>query len=321
MQAPLARPNETRTLAYIVVRPNREPPALFVPGQDPDSRMPAEVRRYQSEIEPKIKTPGDEYSFLNPADEQAMRASVAMVALSQRNHPSPMWEPQQRDCAGLVRFAYRQSLAPRSDRQLKNLGAPQQLFFPTVSNAARRVLPYYPELWLVGKDRYDSFADAETLAALNFRPVSRNADDARRGDLLVFENPTVAVSPFHLMLVAEDRSSVVVYHNGNEGKSGAVRVVDRAELERGDDPDWIPRQDNQRFLGVFQWNKFNPSAISEAGGKTYPPSLDARTASAFGGCFPLRQGYGGQDGGYSRQYSSSLRDGILNVCYIKGGAA
>src|SRR5689334_12321968 len=36
VRKPLARPDETQTLAYVVVRGNRLPAKVFVPGQDPD---------------------------------------------------------------------------------------------------------------------------------------------------------------------------------------------------------------------------------------------------------------------------------------------
>jgi uncharacterized protein YfaT (DUF1175 family)/uncharacterized protein YfaP (DUF2135 family) len=268
VRKPLAHPDETQTLAYVVVRPNRQPAKLFVPGQDPDSQMPDEVKEYQKTIEPLIrqKSQGGTFAYLSPPDEWSLRTAVARLALEQAHVMSPRWEPRQRDCAGLVRFAYREALTARSEKQLAALAVPPRLFLPAVSERARRLFPAYPKLWGVGFDRrgderFDDFADAETLVGFNFRRIGTKAEDALPGDLLVYRKALEADEPYHLMLLgvpAAEGKGVVVYHNGIAGTDGAVRVLPLDELYRSADPVWIPKRENPHFLGVYSWTKLRP---------------------------------------------------------------
>ena len=276
IQKPLARPDETQTLAYLVIRPHRAPAAVFVPGQDPPAQKPAEVAAYQQTVEPEIfkkKSADDgEYVFLQPADEYAMRRSVVNLALSQARRLSPRWEPAQRDCAGLVRFAYREALRERSLEQRAQLGVPPGLFLPALSARARKVAAPRAGLWQVGffadgTQRYADFADAETLVSYNFIPVGHDPLAAKPGDLLVYRKDFAAEDPYHLMLVADmrERDGIAVYHNGASGGEGIVRVVHLNALRRSPDPLWVPSDHNPHFLGVYSWKRFNPHRPASGG--------------------------------------------------------
>ncbi|WP_246598823.1 DUF1175 family protein [Methylogaea oryzae] len=272
IQSPLARPGETRTLAYVVIQGNRQPPKIFVPGQDKDADMPAEVRQYKKD-EPKREQEGDaeETGFLHPLDENALRRSVSYLALYQARKVSPLWEGRQRDCAGLVRFAYREALKERSVAQTRRLGLPPALHLPTVSSRSRRLFPQYPHIWQVGVDsggkpRRGDFADAETLVGYNFRHKSQSLQAARSGDLLVYRKPLENDQPYHLMLYVENAPhDLAVYHNGAHGADAQVRVVRAEELFRSPDPVWIPAGDNPHFLGVYEWNRLRPIDGKSAG--------------------------------------------------------
>jgi len=250
----------------VLIRPNKQPPVLFVPEQDPESRMPEEVARYKREVEPKINSSAENETeaYLLPADEDAARRAVVLLALAQARKKSPRWENKQQDCAGLVRFAYREALTERSAPNLKRLALPNNVHLPVVSRAARRMFRSFPNIWLTGLteqgvERYSAFADAETLVGYNFRLKGRNLRDAAKGDLLVYRKPAESDQPFHIMLYVPGRGGdVVVYHNGAQGEEGQVRVVDVGELMRAPDAVWIPRAENPYFLGVFSWNRFNP---------------------------------------------------------------
>jgi len=286
VRKPLAHPDETQTLAYVVVRPNHQPATLYVPGQDPEPQMPAEVREYQRTIEPAIrkKQGNEQIVYLGDDDERGLRTAVVRLALAQRERPSPRWEPAQRDCAGLVRFAYREALRSRSPRQLADLGTPAMLHLPVVSEAARRLLPAYPRIWEVGRDalgndRFDDFADAETLVGYNFRREATAVADARAGDLLVYRKALEGDEPYHLMIVGgrgPGARPVVVYHNGGAAADGAVRVVTLDDLARSPDPAWIPDSRNPHFLGVYAWKRFRPETPATAdfssAGSSLPPS-------------------------------------------------
>ncbi|QFY42668.1 DUF1175 family protein [Candidatus Methylospira mobilis] len=263
VQKPLARPGETQTLAYVVIRGNRLPALIFVPGQDAERDMPPEVKSY-IEHEPKRDDDEAANGYLLAQDERSLRQVVSNIALLQAQRLSPMWHPRQRDCAGLVRFAYRTALEERSAQRKARLGIPVKLNLPLLSDRARRLFPRYPQIWQVGLEadggpRFGPFADAETLIGYNFRAKSQLLERARNGDLLVYRKPLDHAEPYHLMLFVESRpDNLVVYHNGAQGDEAQVRVVRVAELFDSPDPVWIPRAENPYFLGVYQWNRLHP---------------------------------------------------------------
>ncbi|HOI95681.1 MAG TPA: DUF1175 family protein [Syntrophobacter fumaroxidans] len=261
VRTPLARPGETRTLAYVVVRGNNQAPRIYVPSQDPESDMPPEVVEYKRRGEPREE---DEYAYLVPSDERAVRESVTRLALFQARKLSRRWEERQRDCSGLVRFAYREAIEVRSPKQQQKLGIPATLHLPPVSPLSRRLFPRYPFIWQTGyesdgKPRFGPFADAETLVGFNFRKKARSLDAASSGDLLVFRKSFEDDQPYHLMIFVEDRpENLAVYHNGERGEEAQVRVVRMSDLMRSPDPVWIPGADNPHFLGVYEWNRIKP---------------------------------------------------------------
>lgn len=264
VRRPLARPGETQTLAYVVIRGNNQPPKIFVPGQDADSDMPMEVKQYKERGEPKPSDSDEDSACLHPLDEKALRESVTRLALLQAKKASRRWEEKQRDCSGLVRFAYKEALETRSVKQKEKLGIPSALDLPPLSDLSRSLFPQYPSIWQTGigsdgRARYGAFADAETLIGFNFRKKSRELGSASSGDLLVFQKPLDHDQPYHLMIFVEDRPEpLVVYHNGARGQEAQVRVVQTGELLRSPDPVWLPVTDNPHFLGVYEWNRIKP---------------------------------------------------------------
>jgi hypothetical protein len=293
VQKPLARPGETKTLAYVVIQGNRQPAKIYVPGQDAERDMPIEVKEYiKHEPKREGEENGEELGVLEPTgaglasapspagegwgeenknrqiylpsqDADALRQVVTDVALLQARKLSPLWEPKQRDCAGLVRFAYRTALEPRDAARTAKLGVPAKLKLPPLSEQARKAIPDYPQIWQTGlnngQPRYGHFADAETLIGYNFRLKSRDLASAKSGDLLVYQKPLINDEPYHLMLFAAGHpENLAVYHNGAQGADAQVRVVSVAELLQSPDPVWVPRAENPYFLGVYEWNRLAP---------------------------------------------------------------
>jgi uncharacterized protein len=261
---PLARPGETQTLAYVVIRGNNRPPQIFVPGWDADADMPPEVIEYKKKPKPKSGDTGESAAYLLPGDDRAVRETVTRLALLQARKISPGWEGRQQDCSGLVRFSYREALETRSPKQQRDLGIPDALHLPVVSAFSRRVLSHYPRIWQVGYESgggpsFGAFADAETLLSFNFRKKARDLASARNGDLLVFQKAIEDDQPYHLMIFVENRpANLVVYHNGATGEEAQVRVVSVNDLMDSPDAVWIPRPTNPHFLGVYEWNRLRP---------------------------------------------------------------
>jgi uncharacterized protein YfaT (DUF1175 family) len=267
----------------VVVRPNGLPVKVFVPDQDDPKDKPEEVSRYQRETEPKFKeraATGD-IAFLPNDDEHVVRDNVALVALAQAQRSSVRWQREQRDCAGLVRFAYKEAVSPRTAEQVKEIFY-RPVAFPALRYPTKLVLPTYPTLWQTGfssegAPQFDFFADAETLVGYNFRLKGRDVSMAENGDILAYRKDIGAESPYHLMIFGgpDARRGVVVYHTGSEPEvvprrvgvvrklaPPSVRVVRVSELSSSPDPIWMPIPSNPHFLGVFEWKRFRPKGTN-----------------------------------------------------------
>jgi hypothetical protein len=167
-----------------------------------------------------------------------LRREVAHVSLAQVRRMDPTWHPEQRDCAGLVRFAFR--------------GAYRR-FHP-----ARLSSP----LWRDDSGAPSDFADAETLLTHSFVPLGRDEaarEALRTGDLVAFRQERDAGPLFHLMLVVrpEDKAHAptrIVYHPGEKG--AAVRTGLLQSLATEAPLEWRPVPQNTAFLGFFRFKEW-----------------------------------------------------------------
>ncbi|MCE9669077.1 DUF1175 domain-containing protein [Myxococcus stipitatus] len=169
-----------------------------------------------------------------------LRRQVAQLALAQVRKPDAAWHPDQRDCAGLIRYVFRVAY--------KRV-APERLSTP---------------LWTNARGEPTDFADAETL--LHHSLVSLGRDEAARdavrtGDVLAFRQEQDAGPIFHLMLVVrpEDRAHAparVVYHPGEKG--AAVRTGLLLNLADEAPHEWRPVPSNTAFLGFFRFKEWMP---------------------------------------------------------------
>ena len=174
-----------------------------------------------------------------PVDPSLLRSMVGEVALEQPKAVDPRWNPAQRDCAGLGRFAYHE--------------------------AWRRLDPSHLDrpLWIDGLGKPASFADAETLLQGSFVSMGRSEEalrELRTGDLLAFRQGASAEESadppvFHLMLVVRSPGeTLVVYHPG--AKDSAVRVGNLSDLAHDAPLEWRPTSTNQSFLGFYRFHAF-----------------------------------------------------------------
>jgi hypothetical protein len=167
-----------------------------------------------------------------------LRRELAHVALAQAKRPDPAWHPEQRDCAGLVRFVFRTA---------HKRFHPERLASP---------------LWRDGQGRPVDFADAETLLAQSFVLLGRDEatrEGLRTGDLVAFRQEQDAGPLFHLMLVVrpEDKAHAparVVYHPGEKGAS--VRTGELRRLATEAPLEWRPLPTNTAFLGFFRFKEW-----------------------------------------------------------------
>jgi uncharacterized protein len=176
-----------------------------------------------------------------PPSELLVRRMVAETALAQVRAIDPGWEEAQRDCAGLVRFAYRTA-------------------FKRLDPARAAAGPFRD-----AEGRAAHFADAATLLRETFVLVGRGETAraaVRSGDLVAFAREDEGGAPVHhLMLVvrAEDPAHgriLVVYHPGEKG--AAVRAGALDDLARDAPAGWRPVPENPLFLGFFRLKEWNP---------------------------------------------------------------
>ncbi len=184
--------------------------------------------------------------------------AIVNLALFQARSISSNWAKEQQDCAGLIRFVYKEALKTRTIKQRNELKLPVKLNFPSVSNAARNIFPFFPKIWKISADQYSAFADAENLITFNFDFISKNINDLKPGDILVFNKNTSSLEPWHLMLYVgkEYNKPLAIYHNGDKGKYAKIRIISIIDLLNSPDPQWMPTQNNPFFMGIYKWKSF-----------------------------------------------------------------
>jgi hypothetical protein len=189
-------------------------------------------------------------------DRRAFVDSFVAIALAQAGSPEAAFDPAQRDCAGLVRYAWREALK-RHDAAFaaRHPGLPR---LPEVRAFNYPAVPVLgTRLFRVGAGPFDpsaverDFAESAQAVRLAEGSARRVDGPARRGDLLLFARPDGA---HHLMIVAEaGEDPLLVYHTGpHDDGPGEVRRVRLAALAAHPDPLWRPSAANSAFLGVWR---------------------------------------------------------------------
>jgi uncharacterized protein YfaT (DUF1175 family) len=200
---------------------------------------------------PRLDTPADRTAFVR------WFTFLAEIQYFQRPEDLPR---EVSDCAGLIRFAYREALKAHDGAWAAELRLPLVPPIPPVSKYRYPLWPLGTNLFRVSGDRWAQFADARTLCRYNTHFISRRIEDARPGDLLFFEQAGQRL-PFHAMIYL-GRSQVepgpgewAIYHTGpSGGDRGEIRRPSLGELLEHPLPQWRPLAGNTNFLGVYRWN-------------------------------------------------------------------
>ena len=183
-------------------------------------------------------------------------ARFVRIAETQFLKESPAWEKSQRDCAGLVRFAYRESLKLHDPAWTSKTGITDTKDLPQISEF------FYPEIPLLGvkifkikegeaddTSTFGEFADAATLMHLNMDFISKDLSHAERGDVLFFSINSGNSFSYHTMIVTEKYPGIrLIYHTGG---NGIVKRVNAAYLSES--AVFRPVESNKNFLGVFRF--------------------------------------------------------------------
>jgi uncharacterized protein YfaT (DUF1175 family) len=204
-------------------------------------------------------------------DRENFRRWFTAIAEAQFYRAADEWNEGQRDCAGLVRFAWREALRPHDRAWFQRMGEDYEPVAPDVrAYTLGRNSPVGEKLFRtaagsfdvsnLGDGTFSEFADARTLKEFNSEFVSRDRAEAEPGDLLFFHQPWVQKYPYHVMIFLgraradnEGAGDWVVYHTGSTpADAGEVKKVRLSVLERHPDPRWRPVASNRNFLGFYR---------------------------------------------------------------------
>jgi len=203
-------------------------------------------------------------SLRSQGDRDAFRTWFVALLESQLDRPSALWEPAQRDCAGLMRFAFREAWAPHTAGWRDRIG----FAGPPVS---RDPDPSFAGPWrnaFPTPDGWQPFAKGAHLRDLACVSLGPDTALARPGDLIFFSRGGARQTPDHVMAFVRpdvDGQPMLIYHTGPEHtprpaarasdrpEAGEVRRVRLADLMQHPDGTFRPHPENPAFLGVFRW--------------------------------------------------------------------
>ena len=206
----------------------------------------------------------DAAELTSTAERVAFREWFAAIAEAQYTAPAPDWT--ERDCSGLLRYAFVEALepktaawfaqfpflAPPSIPPVKSLSYP----LPVLSRSVFRIAPGSFREDDVEAGRLVGLATAAELMRYAAVPLGRSEVTAERGDLLFFAHPLSDGSGYHSMVYLGDGK--VVYHTGlSPEEGGEVRLLSLDTLRKHPDPSWHPDADNPNFLGFYRWKIIN----------------------------------------------------------------
>ncbi|MGD1105531.1 MAG: DUF1175 family protein [Terracidiphilus sp.] len=201
----------------------------------------------------------------DPADQAAFRRWFTLIAEYQTVRPPADVPSEIGDCAGLLRYSYREALKRHDEGWFQTSGikvpAPpgeiRTWSYPhtPLGTALFRVQPGAFQPDDLSNGSFAQFADARTLVEHNAYLVSRDVRAALPGDLLFYRQFGQS-SPWHSMIVVRsDAAAEIVYDTGpDRGKPGEIRRVLLSELLDHPQPQWRPLAGNPNFLGVYRWN-------------------------------------------------------------------
>ncbi len=190
-------------------------------------------------------------------DRRAFAEALAALALAQVDAPESAFDPAQRDCAGLVRYAYREALK-RHDAAfaarhpgLARLPEVHAFNYPAVPLLRTRLFRLRPGAFDASRVQ-DDFGEAPEAVRLAEGSARRFEGPPSLGDLALFQAPGGSA---HLMIVARGGADpLFVYHTGpHDGGPGEVRRASMSTLLRHPDSSWRPIQANPSFRGFYRF--------------------------------------------------------------------
>lgn len=203
-------------------------------------------------------------------DRENFRDWFTAIAEMQFYKPSDAWNPEQRDCAGLLRFAMREALRKHDTLWFQKMGAEYESIGPDVAAYDLETGVLKEKLFRTRDGLFNNsdltdgtfreFADAGSLMKYNAVFIGKDRSQLKRGDLIFYFQPFVQKYPYHVMIyIGEARTNSegardwVVYHTGTSSEDkGTVKKVRLDTLDQHPDPRWRPVVNNKNFLGFYR---------------------------------------------------------------------
>jgi hypothetical protein len=205
------------------------------------------------------------------ADRRNFRRWFVSIAESQLYKEDPAWRKDDHDCAGLIRFAYREALKRHDTDWLRSKPF---LVDAAIADVRKYNYPAVPFLQTkIFRTRDGQFTEADlrdttfavTALAAKLRSyntvfLGKSLENVQHGDLLFFLNTGDVKMPQHSMIFIGDSrrppsfDDCVIYHTGpRDDDAGVLKKVRLADLRRHPDDRWHPAPENRYFLGYYRW--------------------------------------------------------------------
>ena len=203
-------------------------------------------------------------------DRDAFKRWFTAIAETQFYQLSDQWNAEQRDCAGLVRFAMREALRKHDRVWFQKMGPNYETVAVDIGEFDLDHNPLGEKIFRTDfgsfaetdlrNGRFSEFADGRTLKNFNTVFVTRDRREAGAGDLLIYYQPWVQKFPYHVMILLgparispNGANDWVVYHTGSSPiDKGTVKKVELSVLDHHPDPRWRPVESNKNFLGFYR---------------------------------------------------------------------
>jgi uncharacterized protein len=231
---------------------------------------PVKIEEHSPSIDSDNDGLPDKAELESYTDRENFRTWFTLIAEGQFYQINKDWNAEQRDCAGLVRFAWREALRRHDRPWFQKMGPAYKAIVPDVKRYQLEQGPLGEKLFRTNfgayKDgdlsngNFSEFADARSLKSFNTKFISRDRQHAQPGDLLFFYQPWVQKFPFHVMvflgnskLSNEQSNDWVVYHAGaSPTDEGTVKKVRLAVLDQHPNRRWRPVESNSNFIGFYR---------------------------------------------------------------------